>query len=160
VIESVAETDLSDFWQRYIEGTEELPFNDYLQPFALELSAEVDPDSPPYLGLTVKSEPQGAAMIKTVDAGSPAQQAGINVGDELLAIANFRVGAEQLSNRLKDYQPGDIIPITVFHQDQLSTHPVKLTPAIPSQYQIRRCSQATPAELENLKGWLGDLPEV
>jgi predicted metalloprotease with PDZ domain len=51
---------------------------------------------------------------------------GIDVNDELLSIDGFRVNSNQLNNRLKDYQSGDIISITVFHQDQLKTVRVTL----------------------------------
>ena len=35
VMESVAETDLTDFFKDYLHTTKELPFNDYLEPFGL-----------------------------------------------------------------------------------------------------------------------------
>jgi len=34
VIESVAGINLDDFFKRYVDGTEELPFNQYLEPLA------------------------------------------------------------------------------------------------------------------------------
>ena len=160
VLESVAGMDLADFYQRYIDGTEELPFNSYLEPFGLKLQAELQPEDGPYLGLNVKSEP-GGAMIKFVEANSPAQQAGIDAGDELLAIAGFRVSAEQLSDRLKDYQPGDSIQITVFHRDELRTCTASLAEPIPSRYQICPLEHPSAVQQANFKGWLGrDLTSI
>jgi predicted metalloprotease with PDZ domain len=160
VLESVAGMDLADFYQRYIDGTEELPFNSYLEPFGLKLQAELQPEDGPYLGLNVKSEP-GGAVIKFVEANSPAQQAGIDAGDELLAIAGFRVSAEQLSDRLKDYQPGDSIQITVFHRDELRTCTASLAEPIPSRYQICPLEHPSAVQQANFKGWLGgDLTSI
>jgi predicted metalloprotease with PDZ domain len=152
VIESVARIDLSDFFARYIDGTEDLPFNDYLEPFGLQL--EADSDEEPFLGVRVTAD-NGRDLIKFVEAGSPAQLAGIDPGDELLAIDGIKVTASQLSDRLKDYQPNDTIQMTVFHQDELRTYPVTLTHPRPTRYQLKQVANPKPTQQENLAGWLG-----
>ncbi|NJL36345.1 MAG: M61 family metallopeptidase [Leptolyngbyaceae cyanobacterium SM1_4_3] len=154
VIESVAETDLSDFFQRFLNTTEELPFNPYLEPFGLQLCAEGEDEQPPFLGMTVKTE-GGREMIKFVEADSPVQQAGVDPGDELLAIDGLRVTAEQLGDRLKDYQPNQVIHLTFFHQDELKTHPVRLAAPRPSRYQLNTIDKPSKAQQENFLGWLG-----
>ncbi|MFW6359389.1 MAG: M61 family metallopeptidase, partial [Chroococcales cyanobacterium] len=135
LVESVAETDLKDFFTRYIDGTEELPLNEYLQPFGLKISAITDDEPIPYLGIRLNSE-HGKDIIKFVEAGSPAGVAGVDTEDELLAIDGIRVTADGLSERLKDYEPGNTIQITVFHQDELLTHSVTLAEPQPSRYQV------------------------
>ena len=152
VIESVAETDLSDFFNRYIDGTDELPFDEYLEPFGLRI--HVIEETVPYLGLIVKTE-NNQEMIKFVDATSPAALAGVNSGDELLAIDGLRVSAEQLSDRLKDYQADDIIRLSLFHQDELKTLDVKLVAPQPSRYQIVQVENPTQVQQKNFAGWLG-----
>ncbi len=154
VIESVAATDLSDFFDRYLHTTEELPFNQYLEPFGLRLQPEDISHHPPFLGMTVKSE-NGREAIKFVEAGSPAQQAGVDPEDELLAIDGLRVRAEQLSDRLKDYRPGDSIEITVFHQDELRTVAVTLAEPRPTNYQVVPVTNPSTAQKHNFEGWLG-----
>ena len=111
VIESVAGMDLTDFWQQYIHGTTELPFDTALRPFGLQLQAEVPEQTPPHVGVTFQPHPS-TAVVKFVASGSSAQQAGIVPGDELLAIAGFRIRPDQWEQRLRDYQPGDAIAIT------------------------------------------------
>ncbi|MGE5660467.1 MAG: M61 family metallopeptidase [Actinomycetota bacterium] len=152
-IETVAEVDLSDFFARYVDGTEELPFDRYLQPFGLQLNLE-ESSATVNLGLTAHLE-HGREFVKFVEAGGPAQRAGIEAGDELLAIDGFRVTAEQLSERLKDYQPGDAIAVTVFHQDELRTCQVTLASPYPTHYQIVPVEQPTPSQQQNFAGWLG-----
>lgn len=152
VIESVAETDLSDFFKRFVDGTDELPFDEYLEPFGLCLNTVED--AVPYLGLIVKSE-NNQEMIKFVDATSPAALAGVDAADELLAIDGLRVTADQLSNRLKDYQVGDTIKLSFFHQDELQTVSVTLAAPQVTRYQIVLVEQPTPVQKDNLTGWLG-----
>lgn len=154
-IESIAEVDLMEFFDRYLHGTEELPFDEYLAPFGLRLQPDGgSEDRLPLLGLTVKSE-SGREMIKFVEVGSPAQKAGIDAGDELLALDGIRVGADQLSDRLRDYQSGDTISITIFHQDELCTCQVTLAEAQPTRYHIAPVDTPSFSQEQNFLGWLG-----
>jgi len=155
VIASVAEVNLENFFQRYIRGTEELPFNEYLEPFGLELCTEVPADSPPYLGLRLKAD-NGVALVKFVEANSPAQRAGIDAGDELLAINGFRVTSEQWSDRLKDYQPGDSVELVFFHQDELRTCSVTLAEPPAYQYKLLPVEHPSPTQQQNFQAWLGE----
>ena len=154
VIESVAQTDLSEFFNRYIDGTDELPFDEYLEPFGLRLSAIAPEEAVPHLGANVNAD-NGKTMIQFVEAASPAAVAGVNAGDELLAINGWRVTAEQLSDRLKDYHVGDTVELSVFHQDELLTLPVTLGEPRPSRYQIVPVEKPSDSQKQNLIGWLG-----
>ena len=153
VIESVAGINLDDFFKRYVDGTEELPFNQYLEPFGLQLVGEEE-EPVPCLGVKATTE-NGRELIKFGEAGTPASAAGIDAGDELLAVDDIRVTAQQLSDRLKDYQPGDTIQVTVFHQDELRTYPVTLVASQPSRYQVIPVEQPSPTQQQNFAGWLG-----
>jgi predicted metalloprotease with PDZ domain len=151
-IESVAGVDLSDFFKRYVDGTEDLPFKEYLEPFGLQLVIETEEE--PYLGMRVSSD-RGREIIKFVEAGSPAQLAGIDAGDELLAIDGLRVTANDLCERLKDYQPNDTIQVTVFHHEELRTLPVTLAAPRPSKYQVKPQDKPSTVQKKNFSGWLG-----
>jgi predicted metalloprotease with PDZ domain len=152
VIESVAGIDLTDFFKRYIDSTDDLPFNQYLEPFGLQLVAEQQEE--PYLGVRINTE-NGREMIKFVEAGSPAQIGGIDAGDELLAIDGIKVTGNGLSDRLKDYQPGDAIKVTVFHQDELRTYSITLAPPRPTRYQVKPVEHPDSTQQQNFAGWLG-----
>ena len=152
-IESVAQTDLSDFFNRYIDGTDELPFDEYLEPFGLQLYTVEVEEPLPHLGLNVKAD-NGKEIIQFVEAGSPAQEAGINPGDELLAIDGFRVTADQLSDRLKDYNPGDTVKLSVFHQDSLCTLSLTLAAPRSNRYQVVPLENPTQAQKQNFADWL------
>lgn len=154
VLESVADTDLTEFLETYLHTTEELPLADYLQPFGLQLTANEEDDPTPYLGMRVAQE-NGSTMIKFVDADSPAGLAGIDAGDELLAINGIRVNAEQISDRAKDYQAGDKITLTVFHKDELLNHTINLASPVPTGYKITTLEEPSEEQKELLFGWLG-----
>jgi predicted metalloprotease with PDZ domain len=151
-IEAVANLDLSEFFHLYLETTTELPFNQYFEPFGLVLEPESAETTIPYLGITAQDK-----NITFVDANSPAGQAGIDAGDELLAIDNFRVTGETLNERLENYQAGNMITITIFHQEELITKEVKLGVPQPASYQVKIIDNPTTKQQENLNKWLYSL---
>lgn len=155
IIASVAGTDLSDFFSRYLHGTAELPFNECLLPFGLQLQADVGLEERlPYTGMTVKTE-QGRELIKFVEFGSPAQLAGIDAGDELLALDGLRMTADQLTDRLRDYEAGDTLQLAIFHQDELRLCALTLAAPRPTRYQLMAVDYATLEQERNFLGWLG-----
>jgi predicted metalloprotease with PDZ domain len=143
---------LQDFYRDYLYSSIELPFDEYLQPFGLKITAVASPT--PYWGAVVKTE-QGREVIKTVATGSPAGLAGIDPGDELVAIDGYRVTAEQLADRLACYQVFDRLKVTVFHQDQLMHYDVELAANQPSKYELALLTDLTPSQLYNLQCWAG-----
>jgi predicted metalloprotease with PDZ domain len=153
VMESVADLDLKDFFNRYLHSTEALPFEQYLSPFGLQLLAD-RADPVPYLGLTLKTE-HGRDIIKFVESISPAQKAGMDAGDELLAINGIRVRAESLNERLRDYQAGDMIQLAFFHQDELRLSMATLAEPRPTRYQITPLENPSRQQEQNFQGWLG-----
>lgn len=154
VIEAVAGGDLTDFWQRYLHTPEELPFNQYLEPFGLKIEAESTAGLPPFLGMTLNGD-SGRDVVRFVEADSPAQRAGIDPEDELLAIDGIRVKASQLNDRLKNYQPGETIQVTVFHQDELRTCSVMLGEPRAKVYQLKAVDNPSTQQQQNFQGWLG-----
>ena len=139
-----------------MQGTEELPFDEYLAPFGLQLRCDRAHISSkmPYLGVQSKTE-QGREVEKSVVFDSPAQRAGIDAGDEVLAIDGIRVTPGQLRDRIQDYRSGDTIQVAVFHQDQLRTCSVTLAEPRCDRYQLVAADNPSPAQEENFQGWLG-----
>ena len=151
--EEIAEQDLSDFFYNYLETTAELPFDDYLKPFGLQVKPIQDKEPIPHLGLKVNTE-NGREVIKFVEANSPAALAGIDIGDELLAIEGIKVKSGDFNEHLKNYQSGDRISVTIFHQDELKTLSVTLTEPRPIRYEIVHCDNLSDLQQQNLSGWL------
>lgn len=154
VITTVAGVDLTEVFQHFLHSTKELPFDTYLAPFGLGLAAEDVSTHPPSLGMTVKLE-NGKTIIKFVEADGPAQMSGLVPDDELLAINGIRVTAEQLGDRLKEFQPGDVIQISYFHDDVLRTMPLTLVAPRPMNYRVVPLEKRTPTQESNFVGWLG-----
>jgi predicted metalloprotease with PDZ domain len=153
VIETVAKIDLTEFFTRYLDTTEELPFPDYFEPFGLELKPVIEDSQPPYLGINITSD-RGKESISFVTAKSPAAIAGIDIGDEILALDGVRVTGETINDRLNDYQAGDVVEIAVFHEEELKILKVKLHEPKPQSYELKIIENCTSTQKELLNGWL------
>ncbi|BAU66403.1 peptidase M61 domain protein [Stanieria sp. NIES-3757] len=154
-IASVAQQDLTDFFDKYLYTTAELPFAEYLEPFGLYIKPIEEEEPVPFLGIRVQSE-NSKEVIKFVEANSPAATVGIDADNELLAIDGIRVTSQSLNERLKDYQVGDIIQVTVFDQDELKTLSLTLAQPQPTRYEIVRMENISEVQQQNLSGWLGN----
>jgi predicted metalloprotease with PDZ domain len=153
-IESIAGLDLSAFWQDYLFGTKELDYNFYFVPFGLTLQTLENSTSSFYTGMTVGNG-GGLGVVKYIANDSPAQNAGINVGDEILAIDGIKVTADQFSDRLKLYNYGDRITLTLFQQDLLCTTQMELLPPLGDRFVLRENTELSSTQAHNLKAWLG-----
>ncbi len=76
-------------------------------------AAETPRAATPSLGLEVQDGEQGPE-IQTIHAGGPADQAGLQAGDRLLALAGIPVNSAQSVVRLlPELLPGQALPVVV-----------------------------------------------
>jgi len=150
--EAIAACDLSHFFDRYLHSTDELPLNDYLEPFGLMITAK--PTDTPHFGARLAADENSRVMVQFVEIGSPAQQAGIDPDDHILAIDGLRLTIEQWEQRLQDYKPGETIAVSLFHGDELLERHVTLGEPLPTAYQVVTIDQPTSEQAQNFQNWL------
>ncbi|OUC14275.1 MAG: peptidase M61 [Alkalinema sp. CACIAM 70d] len=155
IIESVAGADLTDFFDRYLHGLDELDFAAYLQEFGLQLESNAGQGLALTWGARVVSE-QNRTIVKSVAFNSPAQLAGLDAGDELVAIDGLRATVDEVNDRLQMAQVGDGIEVTFFHQDELQTAQVILAEPQPTQFKIVPVKSPTERQASFFTGWLGE----
>ena len=124
VAEQVAGSSLASFWDLAIEGTAEIDYSEALELMGLRFRPVAAPraDQPAraWLGATTRND-AGRLVVSQVRRDGPAAAAGLNVDDEIIALGDFRVRADQLPQRLDQYKPGDQIRLLVARRDQLMT---------------------------------------
>ena len=164
VASELAGTDLTDFFDRYVRGTDELDWESALAPFGLTLRRTHSDDAPStWLGLRHRSGDSGRE-IRDVRSDGPAHDAGLYPGDEIVAIDGWRVAPDtDLTERLELFEPGREVDVHLFRRNQLLSRTVTLQGPPPDEYAIRRRPDATAAQLSRLRSWLGtdeiELPE-
>ena len=112
--EMVAGESLSEFFSKVADGTEDLDYNHYLNYAGLKLSADVLPlrKNSGYLGATA-AEVDGRLTVTTVVTRRPAEEQGLFVKDEIIAINGNRIGRQSLDQLIADYKSGDTLKLTI-----------------------------------------------
>jgi predicted metalloprotease with PDZ domain len=93
-------------------------------------------------------------IVDRVYAGSPAYEQGLNTGDQIVAIDNLRVTRDFFNARLAEKKPGDLINLTIFRFDDLSTLLIKLGPGREGTYRIVPLTSQTDAQKKIYRDWL------
>ena len=153
----VAGTDLGSWFTRGLESTEELDYGPALDWFGLQLSLTPPAEEKPgWLGAKTKID-ERRLLVDNVPRGTPAQAAGVNPGDEILAIDDFRVLPEDLDARLAAYRPGRRVMLLVSRRDELKRLEVTLGEAPPDRWTLQVRPDLTPQQRAHLTSWLGRL---
>jgi predicted metalloprotease with PDZ domain len=152
VAEQVAGTGLESFWAMAIEGTAELDYTEALNAYGLRFRAAA-PSNRAYLGAATRND-NGRLVISQVRRGTPAYEAGLNVDDEILAIDDFRVRADQLPTRLDQYKPSDMVTVLVARREQLIRLDVRLGSEPPRQWRLEIDSNAAQEQVRQRERWL------
>jgi predicted metalloprotease with PDZ domain len=158
--ETAAGASLEDFFAKYVRGKEELNYNAALEAVGLRLdTGAVGPTGQPvervYFGADLRQE-EDRLMVTRVYAGSPAYEQGLNTGDQIVALDNARVTSAFFNARLAEKKPGDLINLTIFRFDELSTLLIKLGGRAEGTYRIVPLATQTDAQKRMLRGWLGN----
>ena len=160
--EMMAGSSLEEFFAKYVGGTEELDYNAALAAAGLRLETGIAPDDDKPLEKTLLGadvEEDGARLlVRRVYAGSPAYDQGLNTGDQIVALDNMRVTKDFLNARLAEKKPGDLINLTIFRFDNLSTLLIKLGERKEGTYRITALPNQTEIQKQIYSAWLGSRP--
>lgn len=116
--EAAAGRSLSEFFTKYISGRDEIQYNSILQGIGLRLQAGVPSGRPAYIGANL-AETDGRLIVRSVPAGTPAHEQGLNFNDQIVAIDGHRATNAFLQTYIGEKKPGDKIRLTIFRHDRL-----------------------------------------
>ncbi len=153
VARELASDAMTSFFDGFVYGSDPLPWEQSLRYAGLELIV-VDTTQHPWLGLEV-SEKEGKTRVLSVVAGSPAHSAGVNVGDELLALNGYKVETDDLQERVKHMTFGDEARVDVFRNGRLRTFVCALNVPRPPSYTVRLIADPTDLQKSIFSSWLG-----
>ncbi len=152
-LNQVSGADFTSFFDRYVEGTDPLPYANVLGAAGLELNIATAPGSPATLGALTEPTENGYEIM-AIRPGGPADQAGLSQGDILIDVDGLSLIPSGPERMLKMYPPGSKVPFTVQRYGQRQTIWVTLTPPVPKIYKIEVNPEAAPAALQIWEGWL------
>lgn len=94
--------DMHAFFTQYVNGTAIIPYQKYFEPMGLKVTDQTST----LTNFGAALEPGEVLKVRTVRSGSAAEDAGISVGDEILACDGYRIDKAGLENKYNNLQPG------------------------------------------------------
>jgi predicted metalloprotease with PDZ domain len=163
----VSGLDLGAFFASAVRGTEDLPLGELLAQFGVRLDVRPatgadDKGGTPRaangeilsLGIAYRDRDHGLELTAVLDGG-PAQRAGLNPGDVLIAVDRLKVSGANLKRRLARFESGERITASVFRGDELLEVGLVLRPAPADTCHLALAEPVAPEVLARREAWLG-----
>ena len=151
--EMMAGRNLDDFFSKYVRGEAEIDYDAILAPLGLNVTAEQSNKGRAYLGADTGEE-NGRLVVRTVMAGTPAYDQGINTGDQIVAIDGYRASTQFLQSYLAEKKPGETVKISLFRFDKLREINFVLGGNTRTEISISKAENPTDAQRALYRGYL------
>lgn len=149
--------DLSTLLPQWLESTDDPPIDAYLREVGLGLLPETAPH--PFAGWQPELQAQGALILRRVDRDGPAQRAGLQVGDELLALAGQRVRSdEDLASLLGEPAAPSPVDVLFCRDGRIRSLALQADPPVVVRWRLEPLATAEPWMLERRQRWLALRP--
>ena len=153
VASEVAGSDLSEFFARYVRDIETLPYEEAFGYAGLRVVRSVARE-PFSAGITLDWEDEESITIGSVRNYSPAEDAGLQAGDEILALGGKSIKRENWLLALSRYKEGSRVPIVVKRDRRTIRATLVLGPPDRYEYRIEELTNATPQQRALRDAWL------
>lgn len=149
----IAGIDLADFFRRHVRLTEVLPYDEALGYVGLKLTRN-QMRYPNSAGITLDSDEESGLRISNVGHHTPAEDAGLQVGDEIVDVAGRKVTKENWHATLARYKTGDTLPITLKRDRQTIKARIIMGQPDRFEYKIELKPDATSEQKALRAAWL------
>jgi predicted metalloprotease with PDZ domain len=135
-----ADADLADFFRRYVSGTDEIPYSDFLGRAGWTLRDTSNRRAA--LGFSVNHDGGVSTLVTSVDAESGASEAGLKEGDLVIAL-NGESFPRSPDRWLRDHQPEERVTVKVRRGGEEREFSFPLGRQTDAVYQIAEIPNAT-----------------
>lgn len=149
-----ADADLSDFFRRYISGSDEIPYADFLSRAGWTIRDTSQHRA--VLGFSVNRDNGTPPSVASVDPDSGASQAGLKEGDVLMAL-NGEPFPRSVDRWLRDRQPDERVTVKIQRGGEPRDISFPLGRQTEAAYQIGEVPSPTDKQLRIREGILRGL---
>ncbi len=146
----LAGTNLHGFFEQYVAGTTELPYDDLFRTVGLLLTKENHTVADP--GFTANRNFRGPLIVEEV-YGDEARKAGLQEGDEVITI-DGRTPLRGLDQQFENSKPGSTVRLVISRHGAHKAFSLLLSPRQTEAYVLRDLPGATAAQLARRDAWL------
>ncbi|HMJ52716.1 MAG TPA: PDZ domain-containing protein [Polyangiaceae bacterium] len=156
IVHQIAGVSLDDCFTRWVEGVEPLDVEAVLAKVGLMLERSTRRDAlPSSLGVRLRLD-AGRTIVEAVPRGTAAHRAGIDPGDEIIAIADHRLPEGRLDLPLHGLSPGTTVPVLIARDARIRTLDVTLSPPVPTEAKLIPLPNAPDSARNLYEKWLED----
>ena len=148
--EKLTGTDLHSFFEEYVEGTTELPYDDLFKTVGLVLGKQSQTVADP--GFTANRNFRGPLVIEEI-YDDEARKAGLREGDEIVSI-DGSTPLRGLDQQFENSQPGTSVRIVVLSNGARKEVALALRKRQMETYALRDMPGATAAQLARRAAWI------
>ncbi len=150
----VAGADLNDIFTRYISGKEAIPYEKYFAYAGIAVTSTVD-SSKPWIGVEFKKGDDSHYTVRNVIPGSPAESAGLDLDDVIIAIDGHTVGSRGPADAISEHKPGDVIHVVVMRIERIEELTVTVGSNPHPTYTLKPVDHPTAEQKAIYNSWLG-----
>jgi predicted metalloprotease with PDZ domain len=148
--EKLTRTDLRDFFDRYVAGTEELPFDDLFATVGLTVAKQEQQVGD--AGFEASRNFIGPIVIDQV-YGEQARQAGLQEGDEIVSI-DGQSPSRRVEPSFEKMKSGRVVHITVMSRATKKDIQLTVGQRTQTEYVVREAPQAMAEQVARRTAWL------
>lgn len=145
-LEKYARVSLDAFFEKFIYGREAIPYEEFLSPLGLVLSRDESEEALP-LGMEYKDN-----FIQKIYRDSPAEQLGLNVGDEIVSINGLK--SDHWADFLTTFSEGQRLSFQLIRDQNLLNLEGKKLTFSKKDYQVREMTQKNESQEKAFAKWL------
>ncbi len=150
-VEAVTHADFSKFFEQYVAGIDELPYDRYLATVGLKLERRQIPA--PYAGIVSVRSLDGLPVVVRVDADSEAARLGLQSGDTILKI-NGKLAYTTVENRVEGMRVGETLRLRISGRMGERDVKLKLSARPAEDFRIVNLDAITPEQRARRSAWL------
>ncbi|MDP9266824.1 MAG: PDZ domain-containing protein [Acidobacteriota bacterium] len=149
--EAVTHRDFAWFFESYVAGLEELPYDRLFATVGLRLNRKRV--TIPYTGFsTVKNFDQPPIVVH-IEEGSEAQRSGLEQGDQIVAV-NGKTLSSELDEKLSDLRVGDTVKLRAVGRKGSREIKLQLGGQSQDEFSFSDAAAVTPAQRARRTAWL------
>jgi predicted metalloprotease with PDZ domain len=151
--EAVGHADLGSFFEKYVAGTEEIPWDDFFRTVGLRVTpiANAVPDA----GFIASRNFDGPMSVAAVTPGSEAEHAGLQPGDTIMELQG-KPGGQESRQELARMSPGDTLTVKVRSRRGAAERELKwkISSRQEISYEVKDLDHVTSEQRARRTAWL------
>lgn len=159
IAQQLTKKNYNQWWAQNVDTPLAIDFNVLLNKAGLEF---IYPKKSKAIAATgfKSTDKSGLVTLTSVLKETPAWDAGLNVGDQIVAINGLKVSPNSLKVRLAQYKAGDTVTLSLFRRDRLVEKTLTMKAVQDKKPMVQAISKPSHKQKQFFKAWLGvDYPK-